>query len=151
MKVKIDIDDDHEETSIIIHAKEWSEDLASLVKMIKNSNTGRVVGIDGDQSILLHPDDIDYVFAEGRKIFAMTNKQRVELKMKLYEVEELLAPRKFLRFSKSVIGNMEQIQCFEVAFNGNLCVYFKSGNKEYVSRKYVTTLKNQLLMESDKL
>lgn len=145
MKVQIDIDEKNEETSVTIHAKEWNDELDSLVKTIKNTNSERIVGTDGEQSVLVHPEDIDYIFAEQRKVFAALDKQRVELKMKLYEVEELLYPKNFLRFSKSVIGNVERIQRFEIAFNGNLCVYFRSGNKEYVSRKYVAALKNQFI------
>ncbi|GAB4074707.1 LytTR family DNA-binding domain-containing protein [Barrientosiimonas marina] len=146
MKIQIDIDENNEEPFVTIHAKEWSEDLNALVKKIKNLDPGRIVAVDGEQSVLLQPEDIDYVFSEGRKVFAAVGKQRMELKMKLYEVEELLVSQKFQRFSKSVIGNIEHIQRFEVAFNGNLCVYFKSGNKEYVSRNYVKALKNQLMM-----
>ncbi|SFM34035.1 LytTr DNA-binding domain-containing protein [Gracilibacillus orientalis] len=65
--------------------------------------------------------------------------------MKLYEVEEMLQQSGFIRFSKSVVGNINQIDRFELSFNGNLCVYFKSGSKEYVSRKYVHDLKSQIV------
>lgn len=37
------------------------------------------------------------------------------------------------------------IDRFELSFNGNLCVFFKSGNKEYVTRSYVHHLRNQLV------
>lgn len=66
--------------------------------------------------------------------------------MKLYEIEENLASYNFMRFSKSVIGNLNQIERFELSFNGNLCVYFESGNKEYITRKYVLPIKNRLNM-----
>lgn len=149
VKVQIDIDDKHEETSVTIHAKEWDEVLAELVKTIKNKKPGRIVGMEGEQSILLEPHDIDYVFAEERKVYAVVGKQRITLRMRLYEVEELLASHRFMRFSKSVIGNVDHIQRFELSFNGNLCVFFKSGNKEYVSRKYVPALKKQIMMGGD--
>lgn len=145
MKVHIDIDNKNEETSVTVHAKEWSEELDSLIKTLKNAHSERIVGIDQEQSVLLHPKDIDYIFAEQKKVFAALGQQRVELKMRLYEAEELLYSKSFLRFSKSVIGNVKRIQRFEVTFNGNLSVHFKSGNKEYVSRKYVTSLKEQFL------
>lgn len=49
-----------------------------------------------------------------------------------------------MRFSKSVVGNINNIDRFELSFNGNLCVYFHSGNKEYISRKYVSSIKEVL-------
>ncbi|WP_028563606.1 LytTR family DNA-binding domain-containing protein [Paenibacillus pinihumi] len=146
MKIRIDIDDRHEETSITIHAKEWTEELAALVSKLQSSEPRRLVGIEEDRSVLLDPAELDYVYAESRKVYAALKQRRIELRMKLYEVEELLAGYRYMRFSKSVIGNLDEIDRFELSFNGNLCVYFRSGNKEYVSRSYVAELKQRLIL-----
>lgn len=150
MKLQIDIKDQYEETVVTIQAKEWTEELAALVKKIQSPTTKRLVGIQDERSVLLDPGDIDYVYAENRKVFASMDGQSIELKMKLYEIEELLAPHQFMRFSKSVIGNVERIARFELSFNGNLCVHYKSGSKEYVSRAYVAQLKKRLIWGDDK-
>ncbi len=146
MKVNIEIDDAHKETSITIQTNEWSEELEEILSIIKRRKPERLFGIDDDQTILLHPDEIDFVYAEKRKIFAKQNDRSFEIKMKLYEVEKMLLPHNFVRFSKSVIGNLNQIQRFELSFNGNLCVYFFSGNKEYITRRYVADVKEKLMM-----
>jgi len=147
VNVKIDLNDKHEETTVIIQAREWTSELEALVRQLNNAKKQRIIGVDEDQSVLLDPSDIDFVYAEQRKVFAATTaKQNIELKMKLYEVEQLLEAHHFTRFSKSVIGNIQHIQRFELAFNGNLFIYFESGNKEYVSRKYVAPLKEKLAM-----
>lgn len=145
MKVKIEIDESIEDTVITIQAKEWTTELDELVKRVKASKPGRLIGIQGEQSILLDPAKVDFVFSENRKIIAAAGQQRIELKMKLYEVEAMLEPRFFTRFSKSVIGNLHQVEKFELSFNGNLCVYFYSGNKEYVSRSFAASVKDKLL------
>ncbi|MDK8181349.1 LytTR family DNA-binding domain-containing protein [Paenibacillus sp. UMB4589-SE434] len=150
MKVHIDLNDDYEETTVTIHAKAWSEELAVLMNKLQSPASKRLMGIEEERSILLDPADIDYIFAESRKVFASVEQRKIELKMKLYEVEELLTPLQFMRFSKSVIGNIDLIDRFELAFNGNLCVYFKSGSKEYVSRSYVNALKQQLILGGGK-
>ncbi|KAB7704704.1 LytTR family transcriptional regulator [Bacillus aerolatus] len=144
MDIKIDMSDKHEEPSITIHAKEWTEELEAIVKWLKGPRRKRLVGEMNGQSIVIQPDEIDYVQADGRKVMAVLSGRSVELKMKLYEVEEILDENQFTRFSKSVIGNLDQIKHFELFFNGNLCITFKSGNKEYVSRKYVKTMKEKL-------
>ncbi|MFS0725376.1 LytTR family DNA-binding domain-containing protein [Paenibacillus sp. 1P07SE] len=146
MKIKIDISDEHEEPTIIIQAKVWTDELAALMKRLQAAEPQRLVGTKDERSILLDPAEIDYVFAEKRKVFAVRQQQQIELKMKLYEVEELLQESRFQRFSKSVIGNLDQIDRFELVFNGNLCVHFKSGSKEYVSRGYVNELKQRLIL-----
>ncbi|MBS2967666.1 LytTR family transcriptional regulator [Metabacillus sp. KIGAM252] len=145
MKVMIEIDGAMEETVITIQAKEWTTELEELVKRVKASQPGRLIGVKDEQSILLDPAKVDFVYSENRKIIAAADQQRIELKMKLYEVEAMLAPRFFTRFSKSVIGNLHQVEKFELSFNGNLCVYFYSGNKEYVSRSFAGAVKDKLM------
>lgn len=144
MNVKIDIHEDYDQTTVTIHTKEWSTELDQLVQMINGSQLKRLIGMDGEQSLLMEPVDIEYVYSENGRVFAFYGERKVELKMKLYEVEDLLMSYQFGRFSKSVIGNINHIKRFELSFNGNLCVYFTSGQKEYVSRRYVRSLKEKL-------
>ncbi|MCK0471679.1 LytTR family DNA-binding domain-containing protein [Halalkalibacter sp. APA_J-10(15)] len=144
MKVNIDIDDKHSEPSITIKTNEWTEELEEIVNIIKGKNRRRLFGFESDQTVLLDPNDIDFIYAENRKVFACMESRRVELRMKLYEIEEILAPFHYMRFSKSVIGNLNHIDRFELSFNGNLCVYFYSGNKEYISRNFVNPIKKRL-------
>lgn len=146
MKINIDIDDKHEGTSITIKANELSAELDEIIALIKRQKPKRLFGVKTDQTILLHPNEIDFVYAEQRKVFATLENERIEVKMKLYEIEQVLSPHSFMRFSKSVIGNLNHIQRFELSFNGNLCVYFHSGNKEYITRKYVARIKERLMM-----
>ncbi|WP_255247523.1 LytTR family DNA-binding domain-containing protein [Paucisalibacillus globulus] len=146
MKVNIDIDDKHDETTITIQAKQWSEELEEIIQVLQKRKSKRLFGMENDQTVLLEPGDIDYIYAENRKVFAALSNLNIEIKMKLYEVEEILIPHDFMRFSKSVIGNLNHIQRFELSFNGNLCVYFHSGNKEYITRNNVAKVKEKLFM-----
>src|SRR5690625_1814422 len=149
MKVNIDIDDKNEETSRTIQEKEKYEEFEEIMSVIKKKKPLRLFGIDEDQTVLLQPEEIDFIYAENRKIFAALDNRQLEIRLKLYEIEKILAPHNFMRFSKSVIGNLNCIQRFEVSFNGNLCVYFHSGNKEYITRKYVAAIKDKLMMGGD--
>lgn len=150
MKIHIHIDEACEETSVTIQAREWNDELAALVAKLQSATPRKLLGVEDERSILLDPAELDYVCSEQRKVFAVLKQRKIELKMKLYEVEELLAGSAFMRFSKSVIGNLDHISRFELSFNGNLCVHFKSGNKEYVSRSYVAELKQRLIMGGGK-
>src|SRR5699024_11255669 len=102
--------------------RDWSSDVCSsdlLINQIQHQKPRRLFGIDGEQTILLQPEEIDYVYAKNRKVFAVIQHKHFEIRMKLYEVEQLLSENHFKRFSKSVIGNIQQIQTFEVSFRGN--------------------------------
>jgi len=146
MKIQIDLDDKYEGTMITIQAREWTEDLDELISIIKKQHPQRLFGVQEEQTILLEPQKIDYLYAEKRKVYAVVGEEQIEVRMKLYETEQLLLPYQFIRFSKSVIGNLQRIERFELSFNGNLCVYFNSGNKEYITRKYVNKVKEKLMI-----
>lgn len=146
MKVNIDIDKQYNGTSITIKTNKWTKELQTLVQQLQSEKTQRIFGIDGDQTVLLEPENIDFLYVENRKVFAALGKQRLEVRMKLFELEEILTSHHFMRFSKSVLGNINNIRRFELSFSGNLCVYFISGNKEYISRKYVKKIKDNLIM-----
>lgn len=67
MKVKIDIDDQYENTSITIQTNEWTDELEQLVSFIKKEKPKRLFGVEEDQTIVLDPETIDYIYAEKEK------------------------------------------------------------------------------------
>ncbi|WP_217587252.1 LytTR family DNA-binding domain-containing protein [Lentibacillus saliphilus] len=151
MKVNIDINETYSNTTITIQAPAWNEELQNIVDIMNNKMPKRLFATRDDETILLKAEAIDFVFAEQRKVFAVTSDGHYEIKMKLFEVEQILLNYHFSRFSKSVIGNLNRITRFELSFNGNLCVYFISGMKTYISRKYVKDIKNKLALGGDDL
>ena len=150
VKVSIDIDSQHEETTIIIRCKEMDDSIKSIVDFINGQGTRFLVGQKGDMRHILKPTDIYYFHTANDTVSAVTATGEFRLKEKLYELEEMLAPSQFIRLSKSVIANLDEMSRFEASFNGTLCVYFKSGAKEYVSRNYVNAIKESLKMNRRK-
>lgn len=150
MKVSVDIDSRFEETKVNIECKEMDDSIKSIVDFIKGQDTRFLLGRDGDMQHILKPADIHYFHTKNDTVAAVTAKGEFRLKEKLYELEEILPPSQFIRLSKSVIANLEELSRFEASFNGTLCVYFKSGAKEYVSRNYVHAIKESLKMNRRK-
>ncbi|WP_231495759.1 hypothetical protein [Paucisalibacillus sp. EB02] len=70
MKVNIDIDDKYKETSITIQANQWPEELEEFIQVLQKRKPKRLFGMEHDQTVLLEPGDIDYIYAENRKVFA---------------------------------------------------------------------------------
>lgn len=79
MKVNIEVDDQYKETSITIKTNKWTEELDQLVKMIQSNEPKRIFGIVDDQTILLKPSEIDFVYAENKKVFAAVGKNVLKL------------------------------------------------------------------------
>ncbi|WP_252315998.1 hypothetical protein [Sinobaca sp. H24] len=81
MKIKIDIDPHYEEDPVImIQAKEWSKEVGAVMQLLENheknpekltgtqaKHSKRIVAVEEDHSILLEPNEIDFVFAEREK------------------------------------------------------------------------------------
>lgn len=150
MKVSLNIDSDFKETKVIIETPELNDSVQGVLDFIKGQEADFLVGKDGDRQHILKPVDIHYFHTEKEGVVAVTANGSFKLKEKLYELEKMLPSNKFIRLSKSVIANLHEMSQFEASFNGTLCVYFKSGAKEYVSRTYVNAIKEALKMNRRK-
>ncbi len=150
MKVSLNIDSDFKETKVKIETPELDGPVQEILDFIKGRETEFLVGKDGEMQHILKPSNIHYFHTENEAVFAVTSTGSYKLKEKLYELEEILPSNKFIRMSKSVIANLHEFSRFEASFNGTLCVYFKSGRKEYVSRTYVNAIKEALKMNRRK-
>lgn len=150
MKVTLDIDSDYEETKVTIHCNEVDDSIKEILDFLKGKKTEFLVGRDGEMQHILKPDEIHYFHTEKEGVIAVTAEGSYSLKEKLYELEEILSSTKFIRLSKSVIANLHELSRFEASFNGTLVVHFKSGVKEYVSRTYVSGIKEALKMNRRK-
>lgn len=146
MKVTVNIDPSLKETIVTIEGPEISEQIQDVLDFIKQSQTEFLIGKSEDMQYILKPKEIHYFHTEQERVLAVTATGSYSLKEKLYELEEMLPSNQFIRLSKSVIANMNELSRFEASFHGTLCVYFKSGAKEYVSRTYVPSIKNALKM-----
>lgn len=144
MKVKIEIDPSLTEPFVVINTPEITPEMNELIQFIQREQTSFIVGKNGDVQHILQPKDIHYFVADGDVVKAMTASCALQVKEKLYELENALPKQQFIRISKSVIANIYELSKFEASFNGTLCVHFKSGAKEYVSRSYVSAIKELL-------
>lgn len=150
MKVLLEIDQDYEQTKIIIQCQELDDSVQEILDFVKNREKEFIVGKDGDMQHILKPEDIHYFDTEEDSVIAITANGSYKLKEKLYELEKILPSHRFVRLSKSVIANLYELSHFEPSFNGTLCVYFKSGAKDYVTRHYVGKIREALKMNRRK-
>ena len=152
MKLFLKIDKELKETIVTIEGPEISEHIQEVIDFINGQDQQQfLIGRKGEMQHILKPEDIHYFHSEDNHIMAVTAADSFIIKEKLYELEDLLQSKKFIRLSKSVLANLNQLSRFEASFNGTMCVYFKSGKKEYVSRTYVPSIKASLKLNRRKL
>ena len=88
--------------------------------------------------------NIYYVEAVDNRVFLYCSKQIYETKRRLYEIEDILVEKNFLRVSKSVVLNLMKAKAIKPAMNGRFLAILLNDEEIIISRKYVSALKNKL-------
>ncbi len=84
------------------------------------------------------------IYLNSGKVFAVTDKGEYVLRLRLYEIENLLLTDQFIRISNSEIINLKKVNNFDLSFTGTICVKLSNGVTTYVSRRYIPKLKKIL-------
>ncbi|MBQ7937034.1 MAG: LytTR family transcriptional regulator DNA-binding domain-containing protein [Oscillospiraceae bacterium] len=131
-----------EEVTATVHGRSPLTDRIETLVM-QYSKTDRIPAYTEDEMLSLPFSEIEYVFSEDGKTFAAaSNGKKYRIKMRLYEIEELL-PSFFIRINKSALANERRIERFSAVFSGGIDAVFKSGSKEYVSRRCFAEIKRR--------
>ena len=88
--------------------------------------------------------DLFYAESVDDRVFLYTASDSYEIRMKLYELEDLLKNKRFLRISKSMLVNLMKISSVRPALNGRFSAILKNDEEVIISRKYVPALKQVL-------
>ncbi len=88
--------------------------------------------------------DIFYAESVDNRLFVYTSKESYEVRLKLYELEELLRGRTFLRVQKGMLINLMKIKSIKPALSGRYTALLKNNEEIVISRKYVPDLKKAL-------
>ena len=140
MKYKLIIDENHEEELIIYaHSKN------NIVNKIINILDDKVNSINGyydDEIYLLNLDNIHCFVIENTKTYAYYNKDKLLVKYRLYELENILDDN-FIKINQSCIINIKHIKKFNVSFFSSLMVELQNGYTDYVSRRNMKNVKER--------
>jgi DNA-binding LytR/AlgR family response regulator len=130
-----------------IHCHKVSDEVKEIIAYVK-SRQGQLTGSMDDMQFEIPVGDIFYIESVDNKTFAYTQNEVYELRQKLYEVEDLLREKHFLRTSKSTLLNLMKISAIKPALNGRFTAVLFSGEETVISRKYVPELKKALKGEN---
>ncbi|MBQ7864040.1 MAG: LytTR family transcriptional regulator DNA-binding domain-containing protein [Lachnospiraceae bacterium] len=126
-----------------IRCHEVTEEIKEIVSFVK-TRQGRLTGLQEDRQFEVPVSEVCYIEAVDNKVFLYTAKQVYETRQKLYELEELLKEKYFLRVSKSLLLNLMKVRAIKPALNGRFTAVLQSGEEIIISRKYVPDLKAAL-------
>ncbi|MGI6212719.1 MAG: LytTR family DNA-binding domain-containing protein [Anaerovoracaceae bacterium] len=144
MKVEIKLDERYHEAKVIILTDSVTEEIRRLTAMISQDHPSILTGRKDERVEVIDPEELIRVFSSGGKVYAVTGRGEYRLNLRLYEMENLLDPRTFVRISNSEIVNVKKIQSFDLSITGTIGVRFLDGSSTYVSRRYVSRVKKNL-------
>ncbi len=144
MKIEVKVDADCAETTVVICTDKVTDEIQQLVRRLSQDAPQVIVGFQEDEAVILTQEEILRVFAEGGKVFAQTPNGMFHMRLRLYELEERLDGKRFVRISNSEIVNLNWIRGFDLSFAGTICVRMKNNAVTYVSRRYVAKIKQVL-------
>ena len=146
MKVQIQIEKDYVETQVIIVTKALSASIQELASRIEKEPLSVLTGMQNEKYALIKPEEIFRIYADHKKVWVQTKQGLFQIRKTLYQIEELLDEKQFVRISYSEIISLSKIVNFGLSFNGTICVNCIDGSKSYVSRQYVPKIKKILGM-----
>ncbi|MCR5339882.1 MAG: LytTR family transcriptional regulator DNA-binding domain-containing protein [Saccharofermentans sp.] len=143
MKINLDIDGKYDDTEITIRAPHLNSDIERIVAMMRMIDMQIAVRKD-NETYLLETDRILYIEAVDRKTFVYTATESYESELKLYELEQDLIARDFLRISKQSIVNLRKIKSLKADVNRKIRITLQNGEQIVVSRMYSDELRRKL-------
>lgn len=142
MDVELSIEKERLKPKIVIHTNEVTSEINELVRRLSDYNERVLVGYLNEEAILLNLEDIYRIYSQGQKVVAETQKEKVYLKFRLYELEEKLAGTRLIRISNSEIINLRRVKSLDLSIAGTISMKFDNGEKSFVSRRYVDKIKH---------
>ena len=143
MKFKLIINKDAEEEIVAtVHSR------SSLTQRIEEmvldfSGEDFLIGYSDDEMRKIPFEKIECVTVIDRKVMAIdTDGKRYLLKERLRDLDDIL-PSYFIRINKSTIANEQGILKFEAVFSGGVDAVFRSGYRDYVSRRCFSEIRRR--------
>lgn len=147
MLTKITKTDKSQPEVVEIHCHKISDEVKEIVAFVK-SRQGQLTGTIDGRKFEISVSDIFYIESVDNKSFIYTQNKVYETRQKLYELEDLLKSKRFLRISKSTLLNLMKISSIKPALNGRFMAVLYSGEETIISRKYVPELRKALKGEA---
>ena len=147
MKVGINIDHSVEEVEVLITAQEQSRTVNALYEHIvefDKKSLKTLTAYRDDIAKIVNMTDVFRIYTGNQKVYIQTHQGEYAIRYRLYELEEALDKKQFLRISNSEIVNIKKIRDIDLSIIGRICIRFEDNTQTYVSRRYIPKIKKSL-------
>ena len=118
---------DENEIELIIKAKEHNEKVSAIIDGVQkiSKDTSIIIAEKDNKVYILNVDEIIKFYTKEQYTYCIYNNEIYRVKKRLYELEETLKNKYFLRISNSCIINVKQVECFDMGKVRKYCCKIK--------------------------
>ncbi len=143
MKVTVEERPGLDQPEVIVRCPRLDEKTARLIELLRLSDA-RLTGEKDGETCILDGAEVLYIDTVDRGTFLYTAEGVYQTRLRLYELEEQLAGRDFVRVGKSAIVNFAQVRSLRPDFGGRLRLTLSNGEVVMANRQYVPAIKAKL-------
>jgi DNA-binding LytR/AlgR family response regulator len=141
MKLELKLDPACAEPTVQVTVPRMTPEVQALLRRLEEPGPDGLPGWQGDCVTLLDRSEILRCYTANKGVFAQTEHGEYALRLRLYELEEQLDPRVFVRVSHSEIVNLKKVTALDLSLSGTIKLTLQGGGVCWVSRRNVKNIK----------
>lgn len=139
LKINTNISSEYQDIQITINAPSLDKQTQLIIDTISNISNehSQIVGQLDNNVYIIQLDDILCFYADEKYNYCQTLENKFRVRNTLYELEEKLNHKNWIRISSSCIVNLNHIKCFDIGTVGSIVVVLEDGTKRDVSKRKI--------------
>jgi len=118
--------------------------ISSILDLIVQGEEVYITGYNEFGQKTVESRNFHYFIVEEEDVYGVLHDTRLNIKLKLYEIEELVTNKDFIRVSKFCLVNIGKIDYIRSLLNSKLDLLMKNGDHCEVNRSYLKDFKEAL-------
>ena len=144
MDFEIKIDEAYKLPKTFVYTDKITEEVLRIKSFVLENSESLLIGFLDEKIKILNPAKIYRIYTENSKVFAESIDEKYLVKKRIYQLEDILKSKKFVRISNSELINLNLVDSFDLSYSGTISVKLKNNSKTFVSRRYVKKIKETL-------
>ncbi len=144
MDFEIKIDEAYKLPKTFVYTDKITEEVLRIKSFVLENSESLLIGFLDEKIKILNPAKIYRIYTENSKVFAESIDEKYLVKKRIYQLEDILKSKKFVRISNSELINLNLVDSFDLSYSGTISVKMKNNSKTFVSRRYVKKIKETL-------
>lgn len=144
MKILLEQNESLKDIEVFIRYARMNNRIKHLEAVLKSLDKTIKCSI-GDEEIWIPVCDIYYIESVDKKTFIYCQDSVYQCALRLYQLLDELMESGFVKVSKSCILNIHVLERIRPLINSRMEAFLSNGEKIYITRKYVASIKERLL------